>query len=133
MDSVQKEREGILGLDELDETIAYSAVPEPPPERRVAVGEDVAIVSVATRDDSLQAGVGDSLVVIPQPAPHVVPEDVRHVVPGPGRQAVVTDNTLELVAKLVLSQGSSILTSHHHSQTIKSSPQSQRKRKYEDT
>ena len=131
MDSVHKEREGILGLDELNETIAYSAVPEPSPERRVAVGEDVAVISVAARSDSLQAGVGDCLVVIPQPAPHVVPEDVRHVVPGRGRQAVVTDHTLELVAQLVLSQGSSILSSHHN--TIKSPPQSHRNRKYEDT
>ena len=92
-------------LDELNETIAYSSVPEPPPERIVAVGEDVPVISVATRGHNLQASAGYSLVVVPQPAPQVVPEDVRHIVSGSGRQPLVTDNTLQLVAQLFLQPG----------------------------
>ena len=89
----------------LNETIAYPGAPEPPPERRVTVGEDVSIVSVAARGDHLQAGAAHLLVVVPEPAPQVVPEDVRHVVAGCGRQAVVTDHALELVAQLLLQPG----------------------------
>ena len=102
MDSVHKEREGILGLDELNETIAYSVAPEPPPEWWVAVCEDVAIVSVAARGHSLQTSGGNCLVVVPQPPSHVVPEHVRHVVTRGRRQAVVRDHTLQVVAQLLL-------------------------------
>ena len=68
----------------------------------MTVGEDVSIVSVATRCHNLQTGPGHLLVVVPQPAPQVVPEDVRHVVAGCGRQPMVTDHTLQLVAQLLL-------------------------------
>ena len=36
------------------------------------------------------------------PSEDLIPEDVRHVVTGPGRQPVVTDHTLQLVAQLFL-------------------------------
>ena len=67
---------------------------EPPPERFVKVGQNVAVVAVTAGCDSLKAGVGHGLVVVPHPGAHVVSEDVSDVVSRGGGSTVVTDHTL---------------------------------------
>ena len=58
------------------------------------VGQDIAVVAVTAGGDSLEAGVGHGLVVVPHPGAHVVSEDVSDVVSRSGGSTVVTDHTL---------------------------------------